>query len=471
MKKNDILTAIVSSYGSEGEGIVKIDGYTIFVPFAIPGEKIRFKILKVNKNIAFARVEEVLTPAEERVRAKCPVFQKCGGCQLMHISYNKQLALKSEMIANTLRKIGFLSVAPPKTVASTPEFYYRNKLQLPIRQTNEGVKIGFFAINSHRVVPINNCIIHGEWCEKVIAALKTYIEEKRISAYNEELHTGLLRHIVVKKVGLKFIVILVINGTKINGLSYFKELLEVALGVDYSLFLNINTREDNVILTDEFIPVCGNNFANDSVLQINYSIGPASFMQVNDNVKLKLYQKVCDLVGNASTVIDAYCGAGLLTSLLARQAEKVIGVEIVQEAVDCANALVLNNGINNASFVCAPCEEVLPDMIKQNPNAVIVLDPPRKGIDKKVALAVMKARPKKIVYISCSLQTLARDIGIIGGTLKYEDNNLKKCVDAVIDCKEGEKMPNGYKISYLCGFDMFAQCKGLETLCVLTLDE
>ena len=470
MKKNDVLIATVSSYGSEGEGIVKTGGFTVFLPFAIPGEKVRFKVLKVNKNVAFGKVEEVLTPAEERVRAKCPVFQKCGGCQLMHLSYSSQLSVKNELISNCLKKIAFLNVEPSKTVASVPEFYYRNKLQLTIRQTNEGVKIGFFALNSHRVIDINNCIIHGEWCEKIITTLRKYIEDKRISAYNEVTHSGVLRHIVVKKVGLNYLIILVINGNKISGIKHFQELLKVALGVDYSLYLNINTREDNVILTNDFVHISGSEFIDDSLLQIKYSIGPASFMQVNDSVKIKLYQKVCDLVGNENTVIDAYCGAGLLTALLARQSKKVIGVEIVDEAIKCANKLATENNVTNAKFICAPCEEVLPDLIKENPQAVIVLDPPRKGLDKKVALAVRDSKPKKIVYISCSPQTLARDLGIIGGTLDYEDNNLKKKIDGTVDCKSGERLPNGYKISYLCGYDMFAQCKGVETLCVLTLD-
>ena len=471
MKKNDILTGIVCSFGSEGEGIVKMDGMTIFLPFAIPGEKVRFKVLKVNKNIAFARIEEVLTPAEERVRAKCPVFQKCGGCQLMHVDYNRQLVIKSELISNTIKKIAHVQTAPIKTVASCPEFYYRNKLQLPIRDTKDGVKIGFFALNSHRVVDIDNCIIHGEWCEKVITAIRKYIQDKKVLAYNEETHTGLLRHIVVKKVGLSFIVIIVATSNKLPALSYLQELLKVALGVDYSLFLNVNTREDNVILSDEYIHLYGKEFAEDSILQIKYSIGPASFMQVNDNVKIRLYQKVLDLVGNSDTVIDAYCGAGLLTAMLSKQANKVIGVEIVSEAIDCANKLAKDNGITNTQFICSPCEEVLPTIISQNPEAVLVLDPPRKGLDKSVALAVKKARPKKIVYVSCSPQTLARDIGIIGGTLDYEENNLKKQVERVVDMQNGEIMPSGYKISYLCGYDIFAQCKGVETLCVLTLHE
>ncbi len=467
MKKNDILTGIVASYGSEGEGIVKIDGYTVFLPFAIPGEKVRFKVLKVQKNIAFAKVEEVLTPAEERAREKCPVFKKCGGCQLMHVEYSSQLKIKRDLIENCFKRIAFINATPSKTVASVPELYYRNKLQLPIRATDEGVKIGFFALNSHRVVDINNCLIHGEWCEKVITALRKFILTKGISAYNELTHEGLLRHIVVKKIGLSYIVILVVNGRAVPHIEYFQNLLKVALGGDYSLFYNINTRNDNVILSDEFVHVSGSGFIKDTFLQIKYTVGPESFIQVNDSVKTKLYSKVCDFISLEERVIDAYCGAGLLSCLIARKAKEVIGVEIVQEAIDCAKATAIENSIPNTKFICSPCEKVLPEIVKEYHDATVVLDPPRKGLDKSVALAVKQLMPKKIIYVSCSPQTLARDIGIITGTLRYEENNLKKQVESAVDCNDALSL-GGYKIEYLCGYDMFAQCKGVETLCVLT---
>ncbi len=470
MKKNDILTGVVSSYGSEGEGIIKTEEATVFIPFALIGEKVRYKVLKVNKNVAFAKVEEVLTPAENRVRVKCPVFTKCGGCQLMHMEYPSQLVLKRDLIKNCFKRIAFINVNPSKTVPSVPELQYRNKLQLPIRQTADGIKIGFFAVNSHRVIDINDCLIHGDWCKNVITAVRSYILERGVSAYDESTGQGILRHVVVKKVGLKYIVILVINGVSAPSLSHFEKLLKVALGSDYSLFLNVNTRSDNVILTDDFIHVSGEKILEDQFLQIKYTIGPASFMQVNEDVKTKLYQKVCETVGESECVIDAYCGAGLLSALLARKAKRVIGVEIVKEAIDCANTLTENNNIDGVEFICSPCENVLPDLIKNNPDAVLVLDPPRKGLDKEIALAVKEAKPKKIVYVSCSPQTLARDVGIICGTLKYDQNNLKKVSSSTVDEKDHGSL-RGYEIEYLCGFDMFAQCKGVETSCVLTLKE
>lgn len=467
MKKNEIHLGLVTAYGSEGEGIIKFEGYTVFLPFAIPGERVRFKVLKVQKNLVFAKIEEVLAPAEERVRPKCEVFQKCGGCQLMHVNYNSQLVFKRELLQNCFKKIAHINLQPLKTASSSPELYYRNKLQLPIRQTESGVKIGFFAINSHRVVEIKDCLIHGEWCKSVISALKKYISDKKITAYNELTHQGLLRHIVVKKVGYKYLITLVINGKNISNLDYFIKLLTADLG-DFTLYLNVNERCDNVILTDEFIHVHGDKFLTDTFLGVKYEIGPASFMQVNDSVKAKLYSKAVELVGEQNTVIDAYCGAGLLSALFAKKANKVIGVEIVQEAISCAKKMAKENCINNIEFICAPCEKVLPEIIKNNEDSVLVLDPPRKGLDKNLLQSVLLAKPKRILYISCSPQTLARDVAVLTGTLKYEGNELIKNVEEKVEYNLGDTLPTGYAIEYLRGYDMFAQCKGVESICLLT---
>ncbi|MBQ7407655.1 MAG: 23S rRNA (uracil(1939)-C(5))-methyltransferase RlmD [Clostridia bacterium] len=472
MKKNDICLGVVSGYGRDGEGIIKAGDYTVFLPFAIPGEKVRFRVLKVQKNIVFAKVEEVLTPAEERARPKCPVFGKCGGCQLMHVEYNQQLVIKRELITNCFKKIAFINATPSKVIASTPAMHYRNKLQLPVRKGADGVVLGFFAVNSHRVVPVNDCVIHGEWCAKVIGALKKYMTDKGITAYDELSHSGAIRHLVVKKIGFEYIVILVVNGVGLPNLSYFTNLLEVALGARYSLFINVNTRQDNVILTDQFIKVYGDGYVNDTFLGVNYQVGPATFMQVNEYIKGRLYSRVSELVSGEQTVIDAYCGGGLLTAIIAKKCGNAIGIEIVPEAIECANQLAKDNQINNVRFICGSCEDHLPQIIAENPNAALVLDPPRKGLDKQVALAILKSKPRRIIYVSCSPQTLARDIAIIGGTLSYDDSGeLKKKVDCAVNCQEGEILPNGYKIDFLCGYDMFAQCKGVETICALTLVE
>ncbi len=478
MKKNEIHTGIVSDFGYEGEGIIKTEDYVVFLPFAVPGEKVRYKVLKVAKNLVYGKVEEVLTPAEARVRPNCPVFTKCGGCSLMHLSYKKQLLLKRDIVSNCLKKIAFIDITPQNTVPSKPEFNYRVKLQLPIRQGINGIEVGFFATNSHRLVPINNCVIHGEWCEGVIKAIKRYAEEKHISAYDESTGKGLLRHLVVKKAGKQFIVVLVVNGKKIPHINYFDQLISQALKAEYSLFVNVNERNDNVILGSDYVKISGKGFISDTFSGINYTVGPESFIQVNEYVKGRLYGTAVELATkefsdseNKLNVIDAYCGAGLLTAMLAQKCEKVTGVEIVPEAIENAKRLAIENQIENAKFICSPCEEALPDLINQtDKNSVLVLDPPRKGIDKKIIQAIIKARPRRIVYVSCSPQTFSRDIGLIGGTLEFDESKIIKTGALPSVTPEGIILPSGYTIKYLRGFDMFAQCKGIEVLCSLELD-
>jgi len=479
MKKNDVLVGTVTDFGFEGEGIIKTENNIVFLPFAIPGEKVRYRVLKVAKNLVYGKVEEILTPAELRVRAKCPVFTKCGGCSLMHINYKKQLDIKREQIKSCFKKIALVEITPSPTVASRPEFYYRNKLQLPIRMGQEYVEVGFFAQNSHRIVPINNCVIHGAWCEGVIKALKKYAAFANLSAYDEASGKGLLRHIVVKRAGNEFIVILVINGNKIPQINYFVQLLEECLKQPFSLFINVNKRQDNVILGEQFTKVCGTGFIRDEFKGITYTCGPQSFIQVNEYVKGRLYCKAVELAtaplgeNQGLNVIDAYCGAGLLTALLANKSERVTGIEIVPEAIESAKKLAIENEIKNVNFICAPCEEVLPEVIGSagRENSVLVLDPPRKGLDRKIVEAILKSRPRRIVYISCSPQSLARDVGLIGGTLKYDDKNVVKAENGAVYENCIPKLPNGYTVKYLRGFDMFAQCKGVETICELQLEE
>lgn len=477
IKKNDILIGTVTDFGYEGEGIIKTEDYVIFLPFAIPGEKVRYKVLKVVKNLVYGKVEEVLTPAEERVRVKCPAYTKCGGCSLMHLNYNRQLDLKRNIVANCLRKIAFIDVKPMRTVPSKPELYYRIKLQLPIRQGENGVEVGFFASNSHRLVPVNNCIIHGAWCEGVISAVKRYANDKNVSAYDESSGKGLLRHVIVKKAGGQFIVILVVNGKKVPQISYFNDLLAQALKAKYSLFINLNERNDNVILGNDYIKVCGDGVITDTFKGITYTVGPESFMQVNEYVKGRLYGMAVQLATKPfdndeklPNVIDAYCGAGLMTAMLANKSASVTGIEIVAEAVESAKRLAQENKIENANFICAPCEEVLPDLIRKfDNNSVLVLDPPRKGIDRKIIETINAVKPRRIVYVSCSPQTFARDVGLIGGTLKFDGNSIVKCEQNGVCANSDGTLPSGYKIKYLRCYDMFAQCKGVEVLCSLEL--
>ena len=466
MNKNDVREGTVVAIGMNGEGVLKDNGIIVFVPFALVGEKIRYKILKVSSGYAYGKVEEVLTPAEERVRPKCPVFGKCGGCQLQHVKYVSQLRIKEENIANCFKKIAFSDVLIKPTVRGDDEFRYRNKLQLPISVDKSGkTVIGFYAENSHRVVPVSDCPINAVWTADVISAFTEYFEASGVKGYNETLHTGDIREIAVKDVKGKLIITVVATLNNLPHKDKLIKILQDKVKYSFSLYLNINRSHSNVIYGDKFVHLFGNkDFAAD-MLGVRYRVGVQSFMQVNDCVCAKLYSTVCTLaeIDENTTVIDAYSGAGLMTALLSRHAKKAIGIEIVPEAVRLANLLAKQNGLEDKiSNYLGKCEEILPDIIEREKQAgnktVIVLDPPRKGCDIKVINAVKASKADKIIYVSCKPSTLARDVGLITGTLVHNGSEIKKsdkpCGDFVIDCVRP--------------FDMFAQTKHVETVCALT---
>lgn len=472
MKKNDILIGKVIDYGSEGEGVIKIDEFTVFVPFVIKGETVEFKILKVAKNIAYGKCLNVINGSTKRIDSQCSTFTKCGGCQLLHMQYREQLEYKAALIANSFKKIAHISISNVDCVSSEPNIKYRNKISLPIRSENGQLKIGFFAPKSHRIVNSDGCVIHKDEFALFAHALNNYIEYSKVSAYDEFTKKGLLRHFVVKTVGDEFLVILVINGSDIPHQDYFISSIKKACnGKKISVYININKEDTNVILGGNFIKIYGDGFLHDCIDGINYTIGPQSFMQINDDVKNKLYKKAVELAveNSKSTVIDAYCGAGLMTALISKNVKKAIGIEIVPEAIQSAKNLALQNNLKNAEFYCGACEDVLPDILtEQKGEYVLLLDPPRKGLERSLAEQIARLKPKKIIYISCNPATLARDVGIITGCLVYNGNLLVNANEYIIEQSELSSIGNGYQMQYICGYDMFAQCKGVETLVCIT---
>ena len=471
MKKNEIYEGIVTAYGSEGEGIIKSDGYVIFVPFTVLNEKIKYRVLKVDKNIAYAKVESIVVPSEKRRAPQCAVFGKCGGCRLLHMDYAEQLDYKRTLIARTFKKIAFLDIAVAETVPSVPELRYRNKLQLPLRRVNGRNVCGFFAPDSHRIVETDDCLIQGEWCSGAIKAIKEFAGVYRLHFYDESADNGLIRHLIVKKVGDWFLVSVVINGNNLPHSAELFELLKNHLCTEnITLTLNENRGRGNAILGEKTRVLFGSGFVKGEQFGIKYTVGTHDFIQINDNVKQSLYSDAvtfaCD--NSPSLVIDAYCGGGLMTALLAAKTKKVIGVEIVREAVDNAEKLVKDNDIANASFVCGLAENVLPDIVKRTDgDCTVVLDPPRKGVDKRLIEALLLSAVKKIVYVSCNPATLSRDAGLLCGTLHYDgDNLLKSQCHKVGRSIEKPDSGNFFSIKSLKGYDMFADCKGVECLCV-----
>lgn len=463
MKKNEIYSGIVSGYGSEGEGIIKTDdGYVVFVPFALDGEKIKYRVLKVKGRVVYGRIEEIVAPSSDRVKSECSVFGKCGGCSLLHMRYCAQLDFKRDVIAKAFEKIAFCPVAVDKIIASEPRFRYRNKLQLPLRSINGKNVVGFFARNSHRVVETDDCLIQGEWCRGAIRAVTEYADENGVTFYDETSNNGLMRHLLIKKVGESFLVCVVANECVLPNYESFLSKLKKYLHADkITLTLNLNSSRTNAVLGEKTIVLVGDGVVHGEQFGVKYGVGTQSFIQVNDGVKEKLYEDAVNAAceREPSLVIDAYCGGGLMTALLARRAKKVVGVEIVAEAVENAKKLAADNGIS-ANFICAPCEDVLPELVKNaDGDSVVLLDPPRKGIDKRLIEPLLKAPIKKIVYVSCNPSTLARDVGLLVGNLVYDGNALVK--------NTSEKVGSFYSVKSVVGYDMFANCAGVETLCVL----
>ncbi len=464
MKKNDLILATCDSSGYNGEGIFHYDGTTIFVPYVLRGEVCEIRVLKVKGSIAFGKIERLITPSKERVTPKCAVFNKCGGCMLQHASSVAQDQIKTQTVTNCFKKIAGIDVNIDKVVSGDNAYHYRNKLQLPIRSVKGQVKIGFFREGTHDVVEIDSCPIHPEWSSELISILKDFIAKNNVSCYDDESKKGLLRHIVAREIDGEFIFTLVINGDTFKGVNGLIDRLLEKFD-NFSFYINVNKTDANVILGDTFKLVYGKGYIDVKEFGVKYQIGPQSFVQVNNQVKKMLYSHVlsCVDIDSDTLVIDGYSGAGVLTAMLAQKAKKVVGVEIIKEAVDSANGLAKANGLTDKmQNICAPCESVLPDIIKNarkdGNKVVVVLDPPRKGVDKEILLALKENLVDAIIYVACSPQSLARDIGILLGKVNPQNGTI---TDLLPDFYQD------YAIKSTVLFNMFPQTKHVESVVCL----
>lgn len=441
LKKNERRAVDIIGVGYNGEGVAHIDDIVVFVPFAIVGEKCEILILKVLKNKAYAKLLKVIIPSKYRIEAKCPYFTKCGGCQLQHIDYDFSLQLKSDWVKQNLKNIGKIDVDVKKTIPSIPHFEYRNKIALPVNKDTR--KVGLFATNSHRVIDIDNCVIQGSWAKDVIDICNKFIEISNISIYDENTHNGELRHFVARYENDCLLLTVVINSQSFKYKDIIDDLVSMRFD-NYGINYNVNMTKSNVILTNNYRYVSGVTSINMEDYGVQYNITNASFLQVNDYIKSKIYENVLSNVDKDDIVIDAYSGAGLLSAMLAKLCKYVYGIEIVEPAVQCAEKLKIDNNINNLLNICGDCGEILPKLINELVECVVVLDPPRKGCDEKVIIAIAKAQPRKIIYISCDHATLARDL-----------YNLQKYSN------------DAYTVLSVQPYDMFPQTKHVETVVVL----
>ena len=415
--KNQIIDIKIIDVSTDGNGIGKYENIAIFTPQTAVGDFVRVKILKVKKTYAYAKVEEILEPSKCRITPDCSVFSKCGGCVFRHISYEAECGIKADRVKQVLTRIGKQEAPNVKPIISaTDTLHYRNKAQLPIAQSGEA---GFFAVHSHRVIPIFDCKIQPEIFNKISSVFSDWIINNQISIYDETLHKGLIRHLYLRIAHKtnQLMVVVVTNGYKLEHTDSLIKILEQILdGYTFTLIQNINTADTNVILSDKCKTIYGDGSITDILCDVKVRISPLSFYQVNRNMAEILYKKAAEYAKpDNCTVLDLYCGAGTIGLSMASKAKKIIGVEIVPDAVSDAKHNAKINNITNAEFICADAARAAAQLNEQKIKPdVVIIDPPRKGCSEELLNTIANDfDPKRLVYVSCDPATLARDVKIL----------------------------------------------------------
>ena len=417
IKKNQEYIVDIIDNGYEGEGIAKIDGFTVFIPGTIKGEKVKILIVKVLSSHAFGKVLEILEPSEARQEADCTTYKRCGGCNLRHIKYEETLKMKQNAVQSLVNKTLKNKVEVQETIGMENPFHYRNKAQYPIGVNKEGEPvIGVFAQRTHDVIPMEKCLIQNPKSEEIAKTILQFIKDNKISVYNEKTGKGLFRHIVIK-VGVKtnqIMCILVVNGKTIPKEAQLVEELTSKFPQIKTIVKNINMRNTNVILGKENINIYGDGYIKDILGEYTFKISPLSFYQVNPVQAEKLYNLGVKMaqITKQDTVFDLYCGIGTITLFMSKYAKKVYGIEIVEEAIKAAKENAKINNVDNTEFYAGDVEVVLDDLINNKGISadIVMFDPPRKGLDRNSINNILKIKPKKIVYISCNPATLIRDL-------------------------------------------------------------
>lgn len=419
VKKNDYIDVEFVDLTHEGQGVAKIDGFPVFVPGGLPGESAQIKILNVKKNYGYGKLIEIREKSPYRVEIPKEDMHKYGGCQLHHMSYEGQLQFKQNLVEQTLTRIGKLQdVNIHPIIGMEQPFHYRNKAQVPVGERNGRLITGFYKPRTHEIIDTDESVIHMEAINDAIKIVKEICSELGVTAYNEEAHTGVLRHIMAR-FGRKTDELMIVLITRTEKLPHRKEIVEkivAALPNVKSVVHNVNPKRTNVILGERTQVLWGQNVIYDYIGNVKFAISPRSFYQVNPVQTQVLYDKALAYTGltGEEIVIDAYCGIGTISLFLAQQAKKVYGVEVVSDAINDAKKNADLNGITNVEFTVGEAETVIPIWAKEGIHAdVIVVDPPRKGCDAALLKTIIEMKPKRVVYVSCNPATLARDLGIL----------------------------------------------------------
>jgi 23S rRNA (uracil1939-C5)-methyltransferase len=452
MKKDDTVIVTIEDMSSEGLGVGRSEGLTLFVKDTVIGDVAELRIMKMKKTYGYARLMRLLTPSPDRIDPPCPVARQCGGCQIQAMSYEAQLRFKEDKVRNNLRRIGRFDALPMEPIIGMKEpFRYRNKAQFPIGTDRDGRTItGFYAGRTHSIIECRDCLLGAKVNTEILNRVLAFMESHRIVAYDEATGRGLIRH-VMTRVGFatgEIMVCIVINGTRLpDHEALVQELIQIP-GMT-SITLSINKEKTNVILGRSITLLWGRAYIEDTIGTVRFRISPLSFYQVNPEQTEKLYGKALEYAGltGRETVWDLYCGIGTISLFLAQKARAVYGVEIVPEAIRDAEINAQINHIDNATFYTGRAEDVLPEKYKSEgiQADVIVVDPPRKGCEQSVLDTMVAMAPHRIVYVSCDSATLARDLRYL--------------------------CDRGYELNRVCPVDMFGNSVHVETVCLLNRDE
>ncbi len=447
LTKNDVIELEITDFTSEGSGVGHKNGMAVFVAGAAPGDTVECVIIKTKNSYAVGKLTNVIKASPDRIIPDCRVFPRCGGCAFRHITYESELRMKQKRVFDAVTRVGHIDLAPCEIAASPSEKHYRNKAQYPVALNGGRLLTGFYAPFSHRVVDCKTCLLQPESFAQILRIVSRWVEKYKVSVYDETKHSGLLRHIYIRKAFAtgETMVCLVENGEKMFKTDVLvNELLKADESIK-TVLININPADTNVVLGGKNKILYGDGYIEDELCGVRFRISPLSFYQVNHDQAENLYGKVRSyaLDGECGTVLDLYCGAGTIGLTLAANVKKLIGVEIVPDAVRDAKINAELNGIKNAEFICGDASDAAKKLEEESIRPdVVILDPPRKGCSPSLLNTVAQMNPNRIVYVSCDPATFARDCAVLGEL--------------------------GYKLREYTPFDMFARTAHVETVGLLT---
>ncbi|MDY0063727.1 MAG: 23S rRNA (uracil(1939)-C(5))-methyltransferase RlmD [Bacilli bacterium] len=445
MEIGKIYQVTITGLSHEGHGIGKIDGQVIFIPHALIDEKVFCKVTKIKNNYGIGELQSVILSAKNRVKPICSYFGRCGGCNLMHMDYESQLQFKKKTAEDTFRKIGHLDCRIDEVYGMEDPYFYRNKIQMPFGIKNGKVIAGYYQEKSHHIIPIDRCYIQPQEGTQMVLFIRNLANEFRISGYDEKTGKGILRHVLLRvNKKQEWMVVLVVTA-KITYLNKLVNKIVERYPKVCSIIENINSKDTNVILGHQSYVVYGSEFIEDELMGAKFRLSHYSFFQVNAIQTAVLYQKVIDFLActEKDTIIDAYCGVGTISIILAKLVKRVFGIEEIPAAIKDAEINARLNNVNNITFTEGLVEKEIPSLLNNAIDAIVV-DPPRKGLDQKVISCMLDTNIPKIVYVSCNVATLARDL---------------------------EKLQTKYEIKKTAMVDMFPQSNSMETVVLLEVKE